>query len=149
VDKTFSHDELNSLKPVFNGLRNHYMEQVRNEIKNFVEKYNLKEKLELKSEMLIYNNLMQELGISLEELRQLEEINNLSDDSNNANNLNNFNDPSGNSNNPQNSSNSVLKYYISKYAHNKNKELELENEKLREELRKLKEKNNLNLNNMK
>ena len=49
-------------------------------------------------------------------------------------------------NNPQNSSNSLLKYYVGKFADNKNKELELENEKLREELRRLKEKNNLSLN---
>ena len=78
--------------------------------------------MKFKSEVFIYEILMRELGISLEDLEEIEEMNNL-----------------------ENEDTSILKYYLNKYTKGRNEEMEKENEKLREELRILKEENNLGL----
>ncbi len=97
TEKLLDNEDMNTIKSVFNQMRNHYIDQTREEIKNFMEKYNLKEKLEFTLEVYFYSSLMQELGISLEELKELDEISNLdgNDDS------------------------SFMKYYLNKYMADK------------------------------
>ena len=122
-DKVLSNEEYNTIKNIFSNLRSHYIDQVREETKNFCEKYNLKEKLEMKSEVFLYSLMMAELGISVEDLEEIEEMNNL-----------------------ENDESSLLKYYTNKFTRERNIDLECENERLKEELKELKEKNELGFN---
>ena len=119
TEKQLDNEDFNSIKNCFNNFRSHYIDQVRLEIKNFMEKYDLKEKLKFRSEVLMYSLMMEELGINIEELKEMDEISNL--------------DP--------NDESSLMKYYMMKYMSDKNSEIESENEKMREELKLLKHKN--------
>jgi hypothetical protein len=120
--KFLNNDDVNKIINVFNHLRSHYIEQIKTEINRFVEKYNLKDKLKIKSESFFYELLMKELGIKIENLKEMEETNSLENDESN-----------------------ILKYYLNKYTMDKNKQLEEENANLRLELENLRKRNKLNL----
>jgi hypothetical protein len=120
--KLFTSEDMGEIINVFNHLRSHYINQINSEIQTFIDKYNLKEKLKIKSEVWFYEMLMKELNISLKDLEQIEEINSLSNDDSN-----------------------ILKYYLNKYTNERNTKLEDENAKLKIELENLRNKNKLNL----
>jgi hypothetical protein len=119
TEKLLDNEDFNSIKNCFNNFRSHYIDQVRQEIRSFMEKYDLKEKLRFKSEVYMYTMMMEELGIRLEELKEMDEISHL--DGNDESN--------------------VMKYYLSNFITEKNLELERENEKMREEIKMLKQRN--------
>ncbi len=71
--KLLSTDDINKIINLFNHLRSHYIDQVKSEINRFVDKYNLKEKLKIKSESFFYEIIMKELGIKIKDLEEIEE----------------------------------------------------------------------------
>jgi hypothetical protein len=136
-EKLIFNEDMNSIKRNFNDLKEHYINQVRSEIKNFVEKFDLRNKLQHKSEVMLYDKILTDCGLTLEDLRKMDELHELGQDENNANNQNSENNEK---------SNSLMQYYVDQYTQEKNKVLESENQKLREELKLLREKNNLKFN---
>jgi hypothetical protein len=124
TEKLLDNEDFNSIKNCFNNFRSHYIDQIRQEIRSFMEKYDLKEKLKFKSEVYMYTMLMDELGISLDELKEMDEISHLDG----------------------NDESSVMKYYLNSYITEKNVEIERENQKMREELKLLKQKNEIFFN---
>lgn len=123
VKKLLTTEDLNKVANVFNQLRAHYLDQAQSEITKFVDKYNFKEKLRFKSEVTFYELLLQELNITVNNLEELDELNKI-----------------------QNYETHLMKYFLMQYTKDKNRNLQEENKKLREELDDLKKKNNLNLN---
>jgi len=119
---------MNSIKRTFNDLKEHYISQVKSEIKNFVEKFDLKDKLQHKSEVLLFDKILSDCGLTLQDMRKMDEIQELGQDENNENSI------------------SLMKFYVDQYTQDKNKYMEEENQKLREELKLLRDKNNLKFN---
>lgn len=117
-----NNDDNNKIINAFNHLRSHYIDQIKSEINRFVEKYNLKEKLKIKSEVFFYELLMKELGVNVKDLEEIDQTNSL-----------------------ENIDSNILKYYLNKYTVDKNKQIEEENSKLKIELENLRKKNKLNL----
>ena len=119
-EKLLTNEDLNVVKSIFNEYRMHYIDQVRSEIKNFVGKYDLKEKLTRKSEAFVFEMVLKDLGLSVDDLKQMDEISELGSDES-----------------------SLMHHYVNQYTEDKNEFLEKENERLKEELRVLREKNDL------
>jgi len=127
-DKLITNEDMNSIKRTFNDLKEHYISQVKSEIKNFVEKFDLKDKLQHKSEVLLFDKILSDCGLTLQDMRKMDEIQELGQDENNENSI------------------SLMKFYVDQYTQDKNKYMEEENQKLREELKLLRDKNNLKFN---
>jgi uncharacterized protein YpuA (DUF1002 family) len=106
-----------------NNCKLYYIETIRKEVKDFIERYNLKEKLP-GDKVTIMSNVMQELGISLEYLKEEYKLTSVETDHSN-----------------------MCKYFLNKYILNKHMELDEENKRLEDELLKIKDRNRLNKSN--
>lgn len=117
-----SSEDIDKIVEVFNRMRSHYIEGINEETAIFLEKYHLNQKLNHKSEVFFYENLMNELGLSVEKLEEAEKINQIG-----------------------NEEDSMLQNYLLSYINKQNDILMEENKNLKEELEKLREGNKLNL----
>lgn len=121
-----SREEQQNIKVILNNATNTYINFVKSSIKEFLEKYKLKEKLEIPSEVYALTRILDKLQISLDDLVKLEDLNSLQLIENDELNL--------------------LKYYSNIFINKNNIELEEENAKLREELKMIRAKNQLGIN---
>lgn len=108
------------IKNVFSLIRNAYIEEIDGELEKYEEKYSLKSKMQLKSEVLMAEKVLQDLNLSVDTLKKIEQLNEA-----------------------DNQDMALLKDHLTSYLTQENQKLKENNEKLKKELFELKEKNKI------
>ena len=108
------------IKNVFSLIRNAYIEEIDGELEKYEEKYSLKSKMQLKSEVLMAEKVLQDLNLSVDTLKKIEQLNEA-----------------------DNQDMALLKDHLTSYLSQENQKLKENNEKLKKELFELKEKNKI------
>ncbi len=109
---------LKKVSTIFNHYTKYYINAVQGETNVFLEKYDLKAILKNKTKSFLYDQIMQEMGISLEELKNLMNMIACNEDT-------------------------ILNFYMTDFIKENNSKLENENKKLKEDLEALKKQNKL------
>lgn len=108
------------IKNIFSLIRNAYIEEIDGELEKYEEKYSLKSKMQLKSEVLMAEKVLQDLNLSVDTLKKIEQLNEA-----------------------DNQDMALLKDHLTSYLTQENQKLKENNEKLKKELFELKEKNKI------
>lgn len=108
------------IKNVFSLIRNAYIEEIDGELEKYEEKYSLKSKMQLKSEVLMTEKVLQDLNLSVDTLKKIEQLNEA-----------------------DNQDTALLKEHLTSFLTQENQKLKENNEKLKKELSELKEKNKI------